>query len=366
MPTYVPGFGNASAKLLLLGEFPSKIEEERLESFAGPSGEMIQNLIQQSGMSWSETYRTNAIKYRPPQGKIENLNMLGIKVEDCVSELVKEIQAIGPNCILAFGEVALNAITNHEGIKKWRGSLLSSPNCGIKTVATVHPGSIIQGTTEGMISWKDLAYIGLDVKRAVEQSSFPELNLPKRNLWYAKNSGQVWDFFQRHKDNFDAAVDIETFKTYPMCIGIAFDSYEACCIPLFPIFGKNREIKMVGNDRTEAWRLVADFLSGKCKKMGQNFKFDQTLLEERLKMKVENFYFDTMIAFHCLYAELWKSLAFQTSVGTLEPYYKDEGKEYDPKKDDPERFLLYCAKDAVVTYELSQGYRKDMKEVVLW
>lgn len=363
---YVPGYGNSNSKLMIIGDYPNKNEEE---SGIPLSSSMIDDLLEQCGVSREQFYFTNVIKVRPPQNDINKLSMLGKTIEDFLPQLWEEIKGINPNCILAFGETALNALTSKDGIKKWRGSVL--PNCHSvlpKVVSTVHPGAILNsGESEGgMISWKDLAYISLDVRRAIEQSKFREYNVPKRNLWVAKNSGQVWNFFERNRNSPYASIDIETFKTYPMCIGIAFNNYESCCIPLFKIAGKSHSIEIAGQDRIETWRLVSEFLASDTKKIGQNFKFDQTQLEKRLRMKVNNFYFDTMLAFHCLHAELWKSLAFQTSIYTLEPYYKDEGKEFNPKVDDPERFLLYCARDAVTTYELAEMYMKDMEEMILW
>ena len=49
-----------------------------------------------------------------------------------------------------------------------------------------------------------------------------------------------------------------------------------------------------------------------------------------------------------------KSLAFLQSLYTEEPYHKEEGKEFDFKKDSFEQLLGYNAKDAAVTFELHE------------
>src|SRR6185369_12572741 len=117
------------------------------------------------------------------------------------------------------------------------------------------------------------------------------------------------------------------------------------------------------------WRDIIEIMAdSKIQKIGQNFKFDETLLRRCLNGTLDfgivtrGFYFDTMLAFRTLYPELPGTLAFQTSVLTEEPYYKEEGKGYNPKKDKIDRLLLYNAKDAVITYECFERELEELQE----
>jgi len=62
-------------------------------------------------------------------------------------------------------------------------------------------------------------------------------------------------------------------------------------------------------------------------------------------------WFDTMMAWHTLFSELRKDLGTLTSILTEEPYYKSEGREYNPKKDSFDKLMSYNAKDAYATWE---------------
>ena len=77
------------------------------------------------------------------------------------------------------------------------------------------------------------------------------------------------------------------------------------------------------HEMVEIWRIVYEKLENpNLKKSGQNFKADKVYWLETAGFVVNNFYDDGMFKFHTLSPELPKSLAFQASVLTNEPYYK--------------------------------------------
>jgi hypothetical protein len=59
-----------------------------------------------------------------------------------------------------------------------------------------------------------------------------------------------------------------------------------------------------------------------------------------------------MLASSCLYCEFPKNLGFLTSIYTDLPYFKDEGKEFDPTRHKKEQFHLYNAKDSLASYQI--------------
>jgi|SRR5215831_3723550 len=364
---YVGGEGPAIASLVAVGEAPGAEEERLGRPFVGPSGKMVDNVLQEAGMPRPRVYLTNVVKHRPPQNKIKDLNLIGKKIEDYLPQLYAEIEAIKPNCILALGATALEALTGYRGIEKYRGSILQSNFGPYKVVGTLHPASILHGEAEGkMRSWKDLTYIKWDVERAVKQAKFPELILPQRNLMVCKNAQMLYRFLESNRDRELVSVDIETFKTVPICIGLAFDKDNAMSIPLL---NKPIDSGMTRLDLVDCWHQISELMANpNVKKIGQNFKFDEKQLTTCLNgttnfgIITRGFYFDTLLAFRVLYPELSGSLQFSTSVLTEEPYYKDEGKEYNPKKDKFDRLLLYNAKDAAVTYEVFEREMEELEE----
>jgi DNA polymerase I-like protein with 3'-5' exonuclease and polymerase domains len=68
-----------------------------------------------------------------------------------------------------------------------------------------------------------------------------------------------------------------------------------------------------------------------------------------------------MLKAFCINPELPKNLAFNTSLYTEEPYYKDEGM-YEGSFDD---LLIGCARDCCVTKEIDEAQQKDIDEMKL-
>lgn len=365
--TYVGGHGPSNARLVVVGEAPGGEEEQTGIPFVGPSGRMVDNMLKNAGSSRQEVYLTNVVKVRPPGNRIKDLGLLGKTIEDFIPQLREEIDSIDPNCILAFGNTALQALTGKKGIEKWRGSILQSIYGHHKIVATLHPASILHGEMDSKAkSWKDLTYIQWDVNRSVEQSNFPEICLPRRQLSVCRNSQQLYLFLKQYRDYDLVSVDIETYKTVPICIAFAFNKHHAISVPLtnYP-----EQSGMDYPELADCWHQVAEVMADeRMRKIGQNFKFDEKLLRVCMDgtcnygIVTRSFYFDTLMAFRVLYPELNGSLQFSTSVMTEEPYYKDEGKEYNPTKDRLDRLLLYNAKDAAVTYEVYEKCLEELRE----
>lgn len=367
-PKYIPGVGPSNASLVLCGEAPGYHEDLNGYPFAGPTGKITDKCLELAGTSRAQVYLTNVIKHRPPNNDVELLHLLGKRLDDYTPQLWEELNAIRPNCVIALGNVALKALTGFTGIEKYRGSILQSLNGKFKVVPSIHPASLMHKEEEGRASsWKDLTYIQWDFNRAVVQSKTRDYSPPIRNLTIAKSALHLHRFLDYNASKHFVSVDIETFQTIPICVGLAFNSKEAISVPLFHRLSSSNELGMTRRDQIECWRLTSQLLANpNVGKIGQNFKFDQLQLSlcrdltQPFGMPVYGFFFDTMLAFKTLYCELPASLQFQTSVLTEEPYYKEEGKGYNPKKDKLDRLLLYNAKDAVVTYEC---FEREMEEL---
>jgi uracil-DNA glycosylase family 4 len=358
---YVPAEGPSNAKLAIVGEAPGGEEERQGRPFVGSTGKIVDDILEGLRSPRETVYLTNVVKIRPPGNNIDALKTIGKSIDDFIPQLRNEIEALKPNCILALGNTALTALTGYHGIEKYRGSIIPCTLAAGKIVPSLHPASLLHAEADSKIrSWHDLTFIKWDFARAIEQSKFEDYNPPRRNLIIARDALQLDRFLRKWEGNQYVSVDIETFKTIPLCIGLAFSSDEAISVPLF-MSGMTR------SDQISCWEMCARLLADvEVFKIGQNFKFDQRLLKWcindtiNLGFKVNSYFFDTMLAFRTLYPELPSSLQFSTSVLTEEPYYKDEGKEYNPKKDKLDRLLLYNAKDAAVTYEV---FEKEMCEL---
>lgn len=363
MNIYVPAKGNVRARIAVLAEAPSFEEESALEPLVGPSGKFFNRLLAELGISRSELWLTNVCKYmvppnpKPPLRQIPfwvRASSVGIDRDSCINELRVELQQINPNIILALGGTALEVLTGKTPIRDFRGSILSS-FLGIKTIGTYHPAHILHSEKEVKGYWNRQVML-FDIKRAKDESLSRELNLPYRNLQIAKNSYQFYDFTQRYKSSTNPAIDIEAINCIPACVGISFTPSEGITVPLWNVKGIS---ELPDSDIANNWKLLSEFLARHAV-IGANFGYDRDKIK-RLGFIVKSLRSDTMLKAFCINPELPKSLAFNTSLYTREPFYKNEGM-YEGSTND---LFIGCARDACCTKEVDIAQDADIDEMGL-
>jgi len=360
------GEGNPNAKIMIIGEYPSKLEAEQGRPFIGDSGRLLDTFLKEAGIQRSQTYLTNVVKVYPPARRFDKLKEIDINLEQQEELLFNEIKTINPNVIIALGEKSLFHLTGNKGITKWRGSILTTKKGLPKVIPTFSPSAFVGygGNDESDKAFKYYQkYITIfDFKRAVDQSRLPSLRLPERTLRVVKNSSELYDFIRRNETNKLLSVDIESHNCVPTALGLAFKPNEAISIPILDVYNPLTLSGIGITELTTMWVMIDKLLRSK-DILGQNFKFDESKLRcIGLEMKL---FADTMLMSHTLNPEFPQSLAFNTSIYTEEPYYKDEGKEFNPKKDPFSRLLLYNAKDAAVTLEIYYAMLKELEEAKL-
>jgi uracil-DNA glycosylase family 4 len=381
---YVPGAGSSAAKLMIVGEAPGKHEEEQGEPFVGPSGALVNEMLREAGVHRNEVYVTNVFKYRPPNNKFEYHEKTGHTVEEGLPQLWEEIDAIKPNAILALGGIPLHylcgkgtakrvkktgALKVNAGITKWRGSILeakSSPNRRLqKVIPAIHPANFLeQRGSEGVFKYSARYYTQLDFNRAVEESRTPDLNLPIRTLQIVRDSVTLRQILFSKKNVKKIAIDIEVMRSMPTCLGIAFSKSYAISVPLVNIPGAKEWIPIEMHELALMWRMLAEFLEQPdLQIIGQNFKFDEQKILKPLGIRLPRLWVDTMLLSHNCHSEFPKNLGFLTSIYTREPFYKDEGKEFNPKKDNPRILYTYNARDCAVDYEICDELLSQAREI---
>jgi DNA polymerase-1 len=352
----VMGEGNPNADIAIVGEAPGSEEQKVGRPFVGPSGHLLNQLLQQAGLTRSECWITNVVKTEPPKvikaGK-PVYDIKGVKNYDGYKEyLIAELKTINPKIILAVGNVALQALTGNTGITQWRGSILHSDRLNKRVIPTYHPAYILR--SDSII---DKSVAEFDVRRLAEEINGTPV--PQRNLVVIRDSAQLYRYIDKWKSRQLATSDIETYKSIPNCIGFATSSHEAISIPLFNELWGVTFANYPRRELAEFWKC-ADILLRTKRIIGQNWKFDESKLKQ-LGFRIPNFHADTMLMSHTRYPELPKGLAFLASIHTREPYYKLEGKEFNPKKDSADRLYLYNAKDCAVDYEIFETLDRELE-----
>jgi DNA polymerase-1 len=125
-------------------------------------------------------------------------------------------------------------------------------------------------------------------------------------------------------------------------------------VPLWNV----HEFKYISDiEMTQIWIEVAELLYGK-EIIGQNFNYDRDKIR-RIGFAINRLRSDIMLKCHAINPELPKSLAFNTSIYTREPYYKNEGM-YEGSFND---LLLGCGRDCCVTKEIDEVTESELDEI---
>ena len=131
--TFVPPSGDPNAKLAGCGEQPGfhEVRARPPKPFVGPAGQGLDECLAMTKIPRREIYLTNVIKdLDMPLAHYINLDTRGkwtISPEgyEYINELGKELKALNLNCIVAFGNIALIALTNRVGIQSGVAVFLS-------------------------------------------------------------------------------------------------------------------------------------------------------------------------------------------------------------------------------------------------
>ncbi len=337
------GPSGASFFLIADGGAPSDVETNY--ALTG-SAENELRQIMGTQINIKESWRTCLVKERINANELDSYKD---KIDIYKSYLYSEIEELKPHLLIPLGEAGFNLLTGLSGIRKFRGSVVWSTGLQkpIKVLPILGPNPYLYQSYETRwISRIDFS----KVHRFLNDGPPPEQNL---NIWVATTAGALRNFLTRsYTEDGLLTFDIETFCGIPTCISFCFDGRESVCIPFLD---KSIDIE----NRMLMIQLVARILASPIKKVNQNIKYDWKCLE-RVNFVVNNVIGDTMLNASILTPEFPRNLGFLNSIYNDIPYFKDEGKEYDPAKHKKEQFYLYNAKDSLSTYQI---YEKQCDEI---
>lgn len=349
------GVGPKDAKVVIVGEAPGRDEIRRGEPFVGKSGKMLNELLARAGIPRSHCYITNVVKERPPKNDISTFFdfkrkevLLTEKARYYIDLLKEELSELNPNVIVAVGRTPLWALTNNQGIQKWRGSILDNvlvPNT--KTIPILHPAAALR-----QYIWTH--FIRQDLMRVAEESESPDFPAWDEKYILRPTFKEVMEYLNLCADVDLCGFDIEVAAKQVSCISFAPSPKSAISIPFLE--GTNHYFP--SHQETAIWQKIGEILESGQASIGHNVTFDSTFLFRRYGIKARNLH-DTMVAQNILFPDFPRSLAFLTSIYTKIPYYKDEGKEQ-MKGGSGDVFWEYNAKDSIV---LMQTFPQQLQEL---
>ncbi|HZP43454.1 MAG TPA: uracil-DNA glycosylase [Candidatus Binatia bacterium] len=146
------GVGNPRARLVFVGEAPGRDEDLQGEPFVGRAGQLLTEIIQK-GMKLrrADVYIANVIKCRPP----DNRNPEPDEVASCEPFLLRQLELIGPEVIVALGKFAAQALLQTKTpITQLRGRWYDYH--GIRLMPTFHPAYLLRNPGDKRLVWEDI------------------------------------------------------------------------------------------------------------------------------------------------------------------------------------------------------------------
>jgi len=145
------GDGNPGARLMFVGEGPGADEDASGLPFVGKAGQLLNNMIAAMGLKREEVYIANIVKCRPPANRVPE----PVEANTCTQFLVKQIDVVQPEVIVALGSTAATYLL---GVKQSLASLRGRwHSCrGAKLAVTYHPAFLLRDPRQKGEAWKDL------------------------------------------------------------------------------------------------------------------------------------------------------------------------------------------------------------------
>jgi uracil-DNA glycosylase family protein len=141
------GEGPPTAGIMFVGEQPGDREDRDGHPFVGPAGQLLNKALAEAGVDRERVYVTNAVKHFKfePRGRRrlhKRPNAGEIKI--CRRWLFDEIDAIGPQLIVALGATAAQSLAGRAiPVQANRGKILDVDN-GLRVFMTIHPSALLR------------------------------------------------------------------------------------------------------------------------------------------------------------------------------------------------------------------------------
>lgn len=149
------GTGNPKADIMIIGEAPGADEDVQGKPFVGRAGQLLTKMLEAINLDRErDCFIANILKCRPPN----NRDPLPAEVEKCEPYLIKQIELIKPEFILALGRIAANTLLKSKyAMGDIRGKLYKYQD--IKMLVTYHPAALLRNPEWKKAAWEDLKYL---------------------------------------------------------------------------------------------------------------------------------------------------------------------------------------------------------------
>lgn len=382
--------GPRDAKIVIVGESWGYDEQLAKVPFVGASGSEFTRILADAGIKREDCLLTNLVAARPPGNNLY-LWWTGTEVvrgltpdEFIVSEVSRlhdQLAAHPRTLVIAMGNYALwglsklcgtspvpggNGIRAPNGIMSWRGSMIHTDplvtgSPPVPLLPIIHPAAILR-------QW-DLRYITVhDLKARVPMAlsgnwtnANPPVLLAPPTLPQCLSRLDHWLRLLDSGVRLRLAGDIETYRGYMSCLGLADSPNFAMSIPFVKkVNTPTHTLDSWWEPHEEAQitlRLRRLLTHPNLDLEGQNFLYDTQYIHNELGV-TPYANFDSMYAWHVCFPGTPKALDYLSSLFCrYHRFWKEDHKEWDLAHGDVGTLLRYNAEDCVRTFEVCTTIR---------
>src|SRR5215204_6674558 len=132
------GQGDPHADLMVVGEAPGFHEDRQGIPFVGPSGQLLNRLLEGIGLRREDVYICNVVKSRPPHNRDPQPD----EIAACRPWLDAQIRLVDPKVVVTLGNFAAKTLVETTtGITRLRGQ--TYPFQGRVLLPTFHPAAAL-------------------------------------------------------------------------------------------------------------------------------------------------------------------------------------------------------------------------------
>ena len=146
------------ARLLVVGEAPGAQEDAAGRPFVGRSGQLLDQLLEESGVPRSQVAVLNTVKCRPPDNRVPSR----VETASCRPWLEAQLDELEPALVVTLGLSAATWFLGKTTLGSVRGTVHEVD--GRRVLPTYHPAAALRGGPNG----EPMRLLRADLRTAVE------------------------------------------------------------------------------------------------------------------------------------------------------------------------------------------------------
>jgi len=296
----IPGSGRRSAKVMVVGDSPSFVDDRSGVVFSDKVGEMLESLFNEFDVDPTRFFYTTVVKCRTPDKTPASVK----QQKACKPYFETELEEVKPKFVLLLGAIALKSVLGNVGkVTEIHGSLIEKD--GITYMPILGPGMAIRDP-------KMLGPIRNDIRKFVGVITGKSIEVKAKLNYEIVNDVDglrrcIAAIQKAKRTSFDSeTTGLDRFADDAMVTTLIIGTFNKQWIFFFSKVPTNFTTHSI---QQQILILLSQALKGR-EVSGANFKFDNLYLEYLYDIKIP-FTFDTGLAAHLLNENELQKLKYQ-------------------------------------------------------